>query len=126
MDRRLLLVLLVWCCIQQANCGRSFIDDGKPIVRSLENNAIDSANPAQPPGTGGRRLDPGNRNLNLIERLNLISQPFNSIESSQFARSRRSAKELIKRNLGERYPSDEHSNKTLEEALTFLRENDRQ
>lgn len=144
MDRRLLLLvcLVVWCCSWQSlNCveRRSFIGDGKPFGISAENNAIDlhnQENAARWTGTGGGggggNDGPGNRNLNLIERLDLIDHSLNSINlasSHQFpqsrTRTRRSAKELIKRNLAERYPSDEHSNRTLEEALAFLAENDR-
>lgn len=148
MDRQLLVGLLVgllvWCCTWQSlNCEvrRSFIGDGKSFgiqdLAALENNAIDLHNrpAAHWTGTADRRSDAGNRNLNLIgriERLDLIDHSLNSINptsSHQFPRSRtrtrRFASELIKRNLSERYPSDDQSNRTLEEALKFLEENDR-
>jgi len=63
---------------------------------------------------------PINKPLNLINHLNYREEDSHHHERR---RSRRSEKEIIKRNLAERYPSDPQSNKTLDEALKFLEEN---
>ena len=125
--RLLWLIGFIWCW-QELNCqeGRSF--------NSLKNNAIDAQS---------TRNYNANLYMNkLIDRLN--NNPSNSInfdDSHSFKILRKKRSELIKKELGktelskdelgknelikrkvlgEKYPSDANSNKTYEEAIKFL------
>ena len=126
--RLLWLVGLIWCC-QESNCeeGRSFISASS--YNELKNNAIDLHDHKDVSQSSGTYNNVQMKNSDLNDPIN---NPLNSINldnSHNFLKKRRivrSVKELIKPiNLGERYPSDQNSNKTFEEAIEFLNENDR-